>query len=168
MISETLLIDNLKAIEGEIFKYTRRLQTQRLSESELDKIALLKKSTRLAVFSYKSLNDVEHDLQDLYLQKISATGMQPTQKLIETLQSTIVQLDKVLNAAKTSADWKNLFEDLRVELKLQHRCGRDLLYSSELDEEFNNEEISSLLNLNREIYNAGKYAIVSVEEFLQH
>ena len=155
---------HLKAIEGEILSYTRKLQTKRLTETQIDDIAHLKEAARMAIFSFKSLNDVEHDLQNLYQLKINATSMQATRNLIKALEDTIHALLEILDNGVDNNIRQAKFEDLHVELKLQHQKGRDWLYSSELDEEFNSEEISSLLNLNREIFNAGKYAVLSIEQ----
>ncbi|MCW8880041.1 MAG: Na/Pi symporter [Kangiellaceae bacterium] len=164
--SRTTTYKHIKAIEGEIFHFTKQLQTHRLSEDELDKIAALKKSVRYAVFSFKSLNDVQHDLKGIYLNKRGSASMLPTNKLLEILHNSIRGLIQILEQGNRNLDLRQHFEDLSVELKLQLVRSQDVLYTSEIDEELNNEEISSLLNLNREIYNTGKYAVVSVEEFL--
>ncbi|WP_196137554.1 Na/Pi cotransporter family protein [Aliikangiella sp. G2MR2-5] len=161
---------HLKAIEGEILRFCQRLQKHALKENEVKEVEQLRQVVRYAIFSYKSLNDVIHDVSKLQSEQGAVQSesviFQPSRNLFEDLKQMFGALLESLTSKGILLSQQDL-EDYRVNLKLCLEQGQQALLEVDSEPELTNIEVSSLLNLNRELYNAGEYATYSYEHLNQ-
>jgi phosphate:Na+ symporter len=158
----------LKTIEGEIVSFNKSLQRCTLSETEIDMLTSLNYAVRLSIFSFKSLNDIQHDIQPLYLAHKDEPEMKLTEDMFQQLIKTSTALEQLLLEPGPPGQDKlaKEFETLKVDLKVTWINNQQALYRTDIDKKLTYVQISSLLNLNREIYNAANYAIESAERLV--
>ena len=161
--------EELKTIEGEIVAFNKGLQKVSLTDSEIDLLTNLNQAVRLSIFSFKSINDIQHDIRPLYLAHKGVEELNLTEALFNQLTKTLTDLRELLiqpePADKLALQMQ--LESLKVDLKVIWVNNQQALYRMDIHKTLSYVEISSLLNLNREIYNAGTHAIESVETLLR-
>ena len=59
--------EHLKRQEGEILRYSARIELQPLEEGDVSELARLQRLTRSVIYCNKSLKDIRHDLRELRL-----------------------------------------------------------------------------------------------------
>lgn len=160
--------EELKTIEGEIVNFNKRLQKLSLTDKEIDTLTSLNQAVRLSIFSFKSINDIQHDIRPLYLAHRDNEELDQTESLFNQLTVTLTELQELLDQSKVTdkSTLQKQFETYKVDLKVIWVNNQQALYRKDLHTSLSYLEISSLLNLNREIYNAGTHAIESVEALL--
>lgn len=140
----------LKQLEGEILRHALKLQASPLEPRESQRLSQVIPATRNAVHSAKSMKDVHHDLHNLAESiddRFNAYRSQFREMTREFYES--------LTALQT-ADVANLRFAALVEIKNTgerlHRLMHKRIYAEVTRGELEEVEISTLLNVNRELY----------------
>ena len=160
--------EHLKTIEGEIVSFNKLLQKHTLTDNEIETLMRLNRAVRLSIFSFKSLNDIQHDIQPIYLAHKNVPELKLTETMFNQLSETLQKLSSLIESQTNhSTDVIKQVETLKVDLKVVWINSQQTLYRTNIDKTLSHIEISSLLNLIREIYNAGENAIRSTQELLE-
>ena len=141
---------DLKQLEGEILAYALDLQAAQLEPAESEKLSQIIPSIRNAVHATKSIKDIHHDLRifrDSVNDRFNA--------YFDQFREVVREFYEVLGKLK-SADLATLRFEALVELKNKgdevHRRMHRRIYDDVARGELSRLEISTLLNVNRELY----------------
>ncbi|MFQ5982882.1 MAG: hypothetical protein ACE5KS_05860, partial [Woeseiaceae bacterium] len=154
----------IKQLEGEILSFAMRMQSERLDPEESARLGQIIPSIRNAVHSAKTIKDTQHDLQtfrDSVDDRFNAFDAQ-FRSCVEQFYS---QLDGLRRATR-----KSLRFELLVELKkLNESLHADMhaeIYQEISHGELEEVQISTLLNVNRELYLSNQSLLAAVADAL--
>ena len=159
---------NLKHIEGKIIRYKKAIQQQELTENEAEYLNQLATTTRYAIFSLKSLSDIRDDIQNVFIKHQEFHEMELTQKLFNLFTTTIHSLQELLalfGKGEIPENWQEEVDNLTIDLKLCYLQNQEKIYSPGSEHQLTNIEISTLLNLNKEILTSSQNMLRSVNHY---
>ena len=147
--------ESIKALEGMIVSYCVDIQTQPLDTEAASTIDLLLASIRHAVFSSKSLKDINENL-DYFIEhdnKVITERFYDQQKLVNEFYNRIFYSFEHHNNSELFTEE---MEELYVYIDNIYRSYASGLYAGVLDAKYNNLDLSTLLNVNKEIHTSCK------------
>ena len=151
-----------KRLEGEILEFTTRLQAESLDAEASERLVRLQSMIREAVHSAKSIKDIRHNLDEFY-----SSGNTTLNDYLDHFRGVMMSFNSELFALRHDDGEVVSFENL-VELVQSVRRRHDELhaeiYSGIRTGKIRQNEVSSLLNVNREILNAS-LALVNALSF---
>ena len=162
----TTHIDNyntLKQAEGEILGFYSRFMQQRNIEKYTPRLNQLIETIRNAMYSAKGIKDIFSDLKELS-NSIDEIKFSQYQQLNHDLTDFYTELkDIITNTNKV--DNKQKINQLSLNLKdhFERRISNFYLHAGK--KELLEKDISTLFNVNREIYSSNKAIILAVTDF---
>lgn len=146
--------DDVKKSEGEILIYALKL-IERLPEQRL-RIEQLVSAIRHAMHSSKAMKDVYHNRIEFYE---SADDIKFRQyiDLRNQLDRFYMEVDHTFHSAKQRP------EILVEKARLNYNERRDIIYEAARREKLGTEDLSSLLNVNRELYTSCKTIVQALQ-----
>lgn len=150
----------LKRLEGEILAFTLRLQKARLDEGESSSLGELIPAIRNAVHSAKCIKDVRTDLQ--------AFGQSATDSLNayhRRYQEVAREFYTALETLKEGTTDTLMFEllvDLNRKNDVLHAATHSEIYQDMLAGRLSEEQVSTLLNVNREILLSNRNLLAAI------
>lgn len=157
--------ENLKQAEGEILKFSIRIQAQPLSAEQSLTIDMLIQATRSSVYAVKTLKDIEHDLTDLRYGDHRAMKelYQHQQTYIE---STARELLKLLEDSHPDLYVQEKLEELKINND-NHQVEMNRFVHSHAQSLFADKQTLSIeLNVNWEIHHSCKALIGAILDLL--
>lgn len=152
-----------KRLEGEILAFATRLQVEPLETDEAQRLTQLLSAIRSAVRSSKYLKDIHHNLEDFGESPKPAinTYLQHVQSVMTAFYTELYQL-------RRANETEVLFEDLVETFQNVHEW-HDQLHKDIFDDirssRISDTEISSCLNVNREILNSNVSLLMALSHY---
>jgi len=151
-----------KRLEGEILEFTTRMQAESLQTEDAERLAQLLLTIREAVHSAKSLKDIRHNLDEFQISRNHKLN-----EYLDHFRRVMIAFHADLFALRRVDGNDVSFEDL-VETAQSIRQRHDDLHAEIFSDisagTIRQTEVSSLLNVNREILNAN-LALVNALSF---
>jgi len=157
----------IKELEGELTDFYIKLLNQNQEPAQTVRLKQLLLSIRYAMTAAKGIKDVVHNFNE-YDRSVNDELIKLLE-IIKTHQSELYRaLFHVFNEPPSKAHFEAL-TDLKRKSKSDYDDWLEEAYKIFRQHNFPDIEISTLLNINREIYNANKALISAVKEILlQH
>lgn len=154
----------LKHFHGELHRFSIRLQNTSTSGSESERLSQLISSIRNSMYAAKNIHDAQSDIS-----QVSRSSNETKYQFF--LQSREIMLSFYTEVLSLVPKYENVAPaDKLVALHqsvTKGYTGRiEQLYRAGLAEKVNEEEISTLINFNREIYTSLKSMVISIKDLL--
>ena len=140
----------IKQLEGEILSFAIKMQSERLDAGESSRLGQIIPSIRNAVHSAKSIKDTHHDLH-FFRQSINDRFNAYYGKFRTSVERFYFSLDG-LQKATTQSHAFELLVDLKSFSESLHAAMHAEIYREIGDGLLEENQISTLLNVNRELY----------------
>jgi phosphate:Na+ symporter len=152
-----------KRLEGEIVSYALRVQAGPLEPSESERLNRLLSAIRHAIHSAKSLRDIRHNLEEF------ADSPRPeVSAYLDHFKSIMTEFYNEIYRLHTEGEAQAVFQDFANLIKRVHEWQDQLhreIYSDINGGRLADYEISSLLNVNREVLNSNLALVIALQEF---
>lgn len=152
-----------KRLEGEILSFALKLQAQPLEPQESERLNQLLSAVREAVHSAKSLRDIRHNLQDF-----SDSAQQQVNSYVDHFRSVMTAFYGEIYRLPSGGESTPLFRDFADAVGQVNEWHEQLhreVYSDVTRGQLDEGEISSLLNVNRELLNSNIALIMALKDF---
>ncbi|NNF51743.1 MAG: Na/Pi cotransporter family protein [Gammaproteobacteria bacterium] len=167
MPAESQSFDDLyrssKRLEGEIVAFAVRLQARPLEHKESARLNQLLSAVRFAVHSAKSLRDIRHNLMEF-----EDSPQAQLNAFLEHLRSVMTSFYAELYSVPYQGGTDTLFRDFAELLERVHawhdQLHREIIHDISKDR-VDEAEISSLLNVNRELLNSNISLIMAIKDY---
>jgi phosphate:Na+ symporter len=152
-----------KRLEGEILSFALRVQSEPLERQQSERLNRLLSAVRHAVSSAKSLRDIRHNLQELYdsSDQNSSTQLEHFKSVMTEFYSEVYRLRGEEEVLAVIEDFAQLLNRIQAWHEQLHRAIYADIHAGKLED----SEISSLLNVNRELQNSNIALVVALQEF---
>lgn len=152
----------IKKLNGEMINFYGGIQKQSLNETESLKLSRMITATGNALHAAKDIKDIESDLSDFRKSTNNTLG-----KLYESFdgmsQSLVSKFDSILQSKETNMMFEELGK-LLIEIQKNYDKLIELVYEETNRKHLIEEEIATVLNVNRELYSAGKALILALKD----
>ncbi len=155
---------SLKELEGEILAYALELQRGPLEPDESQRLGRLIPSLRNAVHSVKSMRDVQHDL-DRFRDSVNDRFNAYLGQFRESVRDFYEVASRVNAGDVASVRFENLVK-LKQVLRQTHERMHRRIYDEVGRGELDRGEISTLLNVNREVYASNQSLLAALADAL--
>ncbi|MEH6517069.1 MAG: Na/Pi symporter [Halioglobus sp.] len=154
----------LKQSEGELLRYTARLQQQPLDIEQANSLQRLLDCARDAVYGVKALKDIRPNL--LELRHTPTALLQQFPKLYQDKLKAFYQSLLELIAAEHDSDYlqEQLQQLSQLSEQLHQQVHSDIRKTSG-ESSISTEQLSTLLNINREIWHANRNLLKAMEHW---
>lgn len=154
----------IKQLEGELFGFYLQLQKETLDNQESEQLNKLLNVTKNALHATKGIKDIEHNLRDIEQAPASSVN-----KLYfdfrEHAGEFYVTLFQILIGGNQTAYVEELMEQF-IQLQKNYDHFLDMIYFKLKRKHLNEMGISTILNVNRELYSSHKALIRAVKDYL--
>lgn len=152
-----------KKLEGEILEFAIELQRQRLDEAQSQRLNLLVAAVREAVQSAKFLKDIRHNLDDFY-----ESNRQVINNYLDHYRTVMTSFYGEVFSLRRREDDSVSFEDLVEILQHEHEWHDQIhtqIHSDVSNGSVKRTDISSLLNVNREILHSNLALLMALTHY---
>ena len=140
----------IKQLEGELLSFAIKMQSERLDAEESSRLGQIIPSIRNAVHSAKSIKDTHHDLH-IFRQSVNDRFNAFYGKFRTSVERFYFSLNGLKNASTPSHAFE-LLVDLKSFSESLHAAMHAEIYKEIGDGLLEEKQISTLLNVNRELY----------------
>ncbi len=154
----------LKQAEGEMLIFYNQLLQSNISTENLNRLNVLINVVRSALYASKSLKDVIHDVNEF-----SNSANEIKFNSFKEFQIEMNRFNQALKDITDKSDKTEIFSDLKLLMKMVNKeYKKEILdiYDIVSKRQLSELNISTLFNLNREVYDASKLMILAVKDFL--
>jgi phosphate:Na+ symporter len=154
----------LKQAEGEMLIFYNQLLQSNISTENLNRLNVLINVVRSALYASKSLKDVIHDVNEF-----SNSSNEIKFNSFKEFQIEMNRFNQALKDITDKSDKTEIFSDLKLLMKMVNKeYKKEILdiYEIVSKRQLSELNISTLFNLNREVYDASKLMILAVKDFL--
>lgn len=157
--------EKIKKMEDELLEYFRELHQEKLESEESDALNHYILALRNGVESAKDIKDIQHNLKELRqsVLEIDEQFMTEIHKVYEPVYQRISDLWPF-------ADKKNQSEELTAVMADNERAYQrvnEWIYTAAQRASKTNIQVATFLNVNREVYSAGRLLAFSIKNILQ-
>ncbi len=152
-----------KKLEGELMQFTIRLQAGPMDTSDSQRLSQLLNAAREAMHSAKAIKDIRHNLID-FAQPGNAVAERYSAIFRESMQRFLDQLWQFRQCDTDSIS----FEDLATAITIAHRSHdelHDTIYTDMRQQQLAQIQVSSLLNVNRELLNTHRALLLALGDY---
>lgn len=152
-----------KRLEGEILAFAVQVQARPLESDESEHLNQLLSAVRHAVHSAKSLRDIRHnlvDFEDSPRPEVNAF-LEHLRSVMTTFYGAVFSLPSTRRSGALFRDFAELLKRVHGWHDQLHREIINDITAKEIDE----AEISSLLNVNRELLNSNVSLLMAIKDF---
>lgn len=154
----------IKQLEGEILSFVMKMQSERLDNEESVRLGQLIPSIRNAVHSAKNIKDTHHDLQS-FRESVDDRFNAFDERFRSTVERFYFSLDG-LRKATTQSHAFELLADLKNFNESLHAAMHSDIYREIAHGVLEEEQISTLLNVNREIQLSNQSLLEAIADAL--
>ena len=154
----------IKRLEGEITEHALELEGQALEPGESERLRQLFASVRDAVHSAKTIRDTLHDLEE-FSTSVNDTYHDYLRRFRDTAEHFYRHLDALRNMEGPSMCFEKLVEARRHNEEL-HRSMHESVYARVNADSLGTDEISTVLNVNRELFNANLGLLFAIADLM--
>lgn len=155
--------DHIKKAEGEILLFYTKMLEVPTEKEDFNRLNQLISAVRNAMYSAKGIKDIYHDRKDLN-ESANDVKYEQYQLLQEQLRTFYKKLVQTLEIKNQQECFNNLIE-LMQEIRTDYEKRVGAIYAQSSKNSFKEIEISTLLNVSREIYSSCKAIIFSLKDF---
>jgi phosphate:Na+ symporter len=157
--------NQLKQLEGEIVEFYLRLQSVSLTEEESAELNESVHSVRNAMMAAKGTKDILHNLKDF--RQSANESINGLSELLKGQQNEwYLALHRLLGTkGKKVSQFETLADLARRSQQLYDQFTKEV-YQQAQNNQLTEQEISTLLNVNREIYNVDRSLLMAVKDSL--
>lgn len=149
----------IKRIEGDIHQFALKLQAENLEPGVADRLNHLLAAVRNGVHSTKSTRDVRYDLHE-FERSVSDYLAEFRERLRTDLGSFYARLEEVETLSQPDTITEILIALLRENNSLHDTLHEEIRHEA-VRHELTDTEVSTLFNVNREIYNSNRELILA-------
>lgn len=154
--------ESLKAFEGDLIRYARKLQQAKLSSYQGERAAAISETARALVYACKTLKDVRHDIAQLNTLADTLMGDALGSVHRRYMTEFFSDLIPLLFLVHDSQYVKEKLDKL-AELNGRHQQVADDIVSQQLqDDGRDSMPLSTLFNLNHELHHYARYMLNSI------
>ena len=152
-----------KRLEGEILSFALKVQAEPLEADQSERLNRLLSSVRHAVHSAKSLRDIRHNLDEFSESPRNEvfTYLDHYRSVMTEFYGEIYRLRTDSQAGAVFQDFAHLINRVQAWHEQLHRKIYSDIHRGQLDD----NEISTLLNVNRELSNSNMALVMALQEF---
>ncbi len=162
--SPIIQYEKIKELEGELVEFYVSIQNEQLERDDSIRLKQLILSIRYAMNAAKGVKDVSHNVKDFYRSvNDHLTGLFGVLKIQQ--QSFFLDLDHLFRS-DVSANYFEGLTDLKKSSKRNYNAFLERAYVLVKEDQLAELEISTLFNVNRELYNSNKGLILAIKELL--
>lgn len=154
----------VKELEGEIIAYYTLLEKERLSEEESKKLNQIIYSVQNVMHASKDIKDIEHNLRD-FEKSINPFIGKELVKFHKQLLMLYSKLYEVLIQENRTTAFEDLINLMNENNKDYHHFNEKLFASIKPDN-LSDLEISTLINVNKEIHSSNKALIRALKDYV--
>ncbi len=152
----------LKQLQGEIQSFYIRLLAETVAEKDLQKIEQLISAVRSGIHAAKSIKDIERNITNLRESSKDFKFNLHNQIKKQTVD-LYLRLNKVLNESKAPFDE---LQQLFTEVQNNFNALLAQFYAEAKKTELPETDITTIINLNRELFTSNKAIIIAVKDYL--
>lgn len=152
-----------KKLEGEILSFALKVQAEPLEPEQSERLNRLLSSIRHAVDSAKSLRDIRHNLEEFV-----DSPRRQVNSYIDHFRSVMTEFYGAIYRLRAHGETKAVFQDFAEMMKRVQAWNEQLhreIYADIHNGQLADSDISSLLNVNRELFNSNKALVTALQEF---
>ena len=152
-----------KRLEGEIVSFALRVQAEPLEADQSERLNRLLSSVRHAVHSAKSLRDIRHNLDEF-----AESPRDDVAAYLDHFRSVMTEFYGEIYRLRSGKGTPAVFQDfahLMNRVQAWHEQLHHEIYSGIHEGQLGDNEISTLLNVNRELLNSNRALVTALQEF---
>ena len=156
--------ENVKHAEGEIIWLYTQMNEEPIEKEDFIRLNQLMSSIRNAMYSAKGIKDIRHNRKDL---SESANNIKYEHYIF--LKSQLYDFYLALNnllTIKKQSDCFEMLQNLMEQLQKDYETRMNNIYKLSAKNTLEEMDVSSLLNISREVYSSGKALVFSVKDYL--
>lgn len=156
--------DDIKQAAGEIFSAYTKVSSERIEKQDFLRMNQLISSVKNAMYSCKGIKDIRQDRKEL-----SESTVDSKYEQYQVIKSQLHTFYSKLNEILAIKDQSFRFEEL---VKQMAQNGKDYeirtnnIYSQSAQNKLNEYDVSTLLNVSREVYSSCKALTISLKDYL--
>jgi Na+/phosphate symporter len=154
----------IKKAQGEIISYYVRMQKNMSNTEELTQVNQYMKSVQSAMHAAKGFKDINHNKNEL-LQSGNDLKFEQFSQFSRIIQKNLQQLSAVLKNANKE-DISKLLQVQLNQIQTDYKELLDSFYAKAGKNSLQGKDISTLQNMNRELYSANKSLIYAISDFM--
>ena len=155
--------NRMKEAEGEIVAFYAKLLEHNLNKQQLSRVNKLIEAAKNAMYAAKGMKDIYANRLE-FSSSVNDLKFGVYQEICDELITFYTELVLAFNMADTSSCIKQL-STLQEKNKTVFEQRSRHYYSHAGKDHLNEKDISTLFNVNRELYSSGKAIILSVKDF---
>ena len=152
-----------KRLEGEILSFALKVQAEPLEAGQSERLNRLLSSVRHAIHSAKSLRDIRHNLDEF-----SESPRNNLFAYLDHFRSVMTEFYGEIYRLRTDSEAQAVFQDfahLINRVQAWHEQLHREIYSDIHGGQLADSEISTLLNVNREMSNSNMALVMALQDF---
>ncbi|OEK01000.1 hypothetical protein BFP97_05510 [Roseivirga sp. 4D4] len=154
----------IKRLQGEMINFYGDLQKQSLTEEESSKLSMIIATTSNALYAAKDIKDIEKDL--VSFRKSSRSSLERIYSFLNDYSSDMIQR---FIGMLDSDDDEVYFEELgklMVDIQKEYDDLLNMVYDRPNRRHLREEEIATVLNVNRQLFSSNRAIILSLKDYL--
>lgn len=152
----------IKEVEGELVNFYVNIQNQQLDREHSVKLKQLILAIRFGMSAAKGVKDINHNIQT-FGREVNDSLLKLTGTLKIQQEILYLELFRLFELEKPRMLFEGL-RDLKNKSKQHYNTYLEIAYKAVHRDELSDIEISTLLNVNREVHNANKALILAIKE----
>ena len=158
------IYQEIKNLEMEILHFYSELQKQKINEVEAERLSEFMSAVRNLIYSAKSMKDILHNINEL--DNLDKVAIQDKVIQVQLFQENFYH--EVYRISTPTANSEELIrlQELMQNSKLRYNSFTNHIYQDISAGAINEEQVSTLLRVNREIYNSNKFLLRAVSLYL--
>jgi phosphate:Na+ symporter len=156
--------ETIKQLEGEIVPYYLKIQNEKLENEESNLLNQLIHATRHAMIAAKGVKDIAHNIEE-FEKSANDSKIALFELLKGRLHEFYLSLDHILQSPNDAIYFESLTDSIRENQGIHDQFLKET-YQQINKKELNEMDISTLLNVNREMYNANHALILTIKDTL--
>ncbi len=156
--------DLIKQAEGEILNFYAKLVTRQHKKGELDHLNRLVASIRNAMYSAKSMKDILHDRKD-FGSSVNQSKFDTYKEIHSQMSEFYSEIGEIFSPENKEKSYEKL-EKLLNSAKNAYETRMENTYRNSGKDHLTETDISTLLNLNRELYSSSKALVLSIKDYI--
>lgn len=154
------IYQDVKKLEVELLQFYAELQKQKINQEEAARLTDLMTAVRNLVYSAKSMKDILHNVDEL--DNLDKVAIQDKLTKIQKFQEDFYQ-----EVYRISTEGENIADFVEVQALMQKSKQRYISFTKQIYQDISTEliseeQVSTLLRVNREIFNSDKFLMRSI------
>ena len=160
------IYQDVKKLEVEILHFYSGLQNQKINEEEAERLSGIMSTVRNLVYSAKSMKDILHNIGELDI--LDKAAIQEKINEIQVFQAEFYHELYRISTNPDSATGLEELQSLMQKSKLRYNSFTNSIYKDISTALISEEQVSTLLRVNREIYNSDKFLLRAVSLYSEY